>query len=287
MANRGLDLWARILAASVVVLLVGAPALTAAASADNNNNFSAHLQGKAGSSPVYLADKNDKSGGGGGGDHGKSGDNKHSGSSSGSGSSSDEGDTSNDTTTSNNSSSSSNSGSDGAADSHEDEGTTDTAEDNSTSQVTPVAQKAQQNDEQPQSPPENQTYPEDTYPDSYFYGNPLKKMELQRYLILDQEGNAVSSAKPGDSIKIAASYKNLQQKEQRYALITQIIDQNGITVDVSWSIDTIEGGGYADWSKLWKPDSPAEYTIKTIVWSGVGENPMPLSDINVMAVMVQ
>ena len=287
MANRGLDLWARILAASVVVLLVGAPALTAAASADNNNNFSAHLQGKGESSPVYLADKNDKGGGDGEGDHGKSGDNKHSGSSSGSGSSSDEGDTSNDTTTSNNSSSSSNSGSDGAADSHEDEGTTDNAEDNSTSQVTPVAQKAQQNDEQPQSPPENQTYPEDTYPDSYFYGNPLKKMELQRYLILDQEGNAVSSAKPGDSIKIAASYKNLQQKEQRYALITQIIDQNGITVDVSWSIDTIEGGGYADWSKLWKPDSPAEYTIKTIVWSGVGENPMPLSDINVMAVMVQ
>lgn len=281
MASRELDLWIWSLAVSMVVLLVGAPALTAAAAnADNNNHFSAHLEGKAGSSPVYLADKNDKSGDG-GGDHGKSGDNKHNGSSSGS-------DTSNDTTASNGSS---NSGSDdsgaGTTDSHENETVpADNAEENGTSQVTP-AQEAQQNDGQPESPPEKQAYPEDTYPDSYFSDKPLKKMELQRYVILDGEGNVVSSARPGDSIKIAASYKNLQQKEQRYALITQIVDQNGITVDVSWSIDTIEGGGYADWSKLWKPDSPSEYTIKTIVWSGVGENPMPLSDTNVMAVVVK
>jgi hypothetical protein len=112
-------------------------------------------------------------------------------------------------------------------------------------------------------------------------------MELQRYLILDQDGNVASNAKPGDSIKIAASYKNLQQKEQRYALITQIVDQNGITRDVSWSIDMVESGGYVDWFKVWKPDGPSVCTIKTVVWSGVDEDPVPLSDTNVMAVVVK
>lgn len=134
---------------------------------------------------------------------------------------------------------------------------------------------------------EEKSYSEDTHPDSYFSNKPLEKMELQRYLVLDQDGNAASNIKPGDSIKIITSYKNLQQKEQRYALITQVIDQDGVTLDVSWSIDTVESGGHADWFKLWKPDYQGVCIIKTIVWSGVGEDPVPLSETNAMTVVIQ
>jgi hypothetical protein len=290
------------------MLLVGSPALIALANAEEAN--SSHSPGKVvvASSPVYLADKNDKHGGG---DHGggNGGDHKHGGGSSGgsgSGSSSDSGDT---TTTNNGDNNSSSSGS-GSSDSSSNEGdnsgsgTTDNQEENEEtsasgandesgnddSQAIPVAQEAQQqDDEQPETPlkEEEKSYPEDTYPDSYFSDRPLKKMELQRYLILDEDGNAVSDAKPGDSIKIVASYKNLQQKEQRYALITQIVDQDGVTLDVSWSMDMVESGGYIDWFKLWKPSGPAVCTIKTVVWSRVGENPVPLSETSVTAVVVQ
>ncbi|UVS68252.1 hypothetical protein NWT39_10115 [Nitrososphaera viennensis] len=285
-------------------------AAAAAANAEEDN-FSTHLLDKVASSPVYLADKNEGGKGNGHDNNGKGGDHKHGnenggdGSSDGgssSGSSGNEGNSGDgDTATTNSDSGGSNNNSsegDGAADSQEYEEETPASDDeddndgdsSSDSQGIPVAYEVQQkDDEQAESLPleEEESYPEDTYPDSYFSDRPLRKMELQRYLILDEEGNVVSSAKPGDSIKIAASYKNLQQKEQRYALITQIVDQDGVTLDVGWAIDVVESGGYVDWFKVWKPNGPAVCTIKTIVWSGVGENPVPLSDTNVMAVVVQ
>lgn len=132
-----------------------------------------------------------------------------------------------------------------------------------------------------------ESYPDDTFPESYFLDKPLKKMQLQRYFIIDESEYVVSSVRAGDSVGVVLGFKNIQQKEQVYTLITQVVDQYGFTQDVGWSVDVVEGGGYVDWFKMWRPDSPGVCTIKVMVWDGVGGNPVPLSEVNAMTIVVQ
>lgn len=104
-------------------------------------------------------------------------------------------------------------------------------------------------------------------------------------MVTDEYGRVVSSTALGDNIEIALSFKNLQQKEQLYMLITQVTDQNGVTRDIGWSIDA-ESGGYVDMVKLWKTDSHSICTIKVMIWGRVEESPTPLSEMNAMAIVV-
>lgn len=131
------------------------------------------------------------------------------------------------------------------------------------------------------------SYPEDTFPDSYFLDKPMKKLQLQRYVVIDEDDRVVSSVRTGDDVEIVLGFKNIQQKEQVYVLITQIVDQEGVTQDIGWSVDVVESGRYIDWFKLWRPDKPGVCTIKVMMWDGMGENPEPLSELTAMTIVVQ
>jgi hypothetical protein len=69
-------------------------------------------------------------------------------------------------------------------------------------------------------------------------------------------------------------------------LITQVPDQEGFTVDLSWSVDTVGSGESIDWLAAWKAQEPGVYTIKTLLW-GAGDRAVALSKASVMAVIVQ
>ena len=130
-------------------------------------------------------------------------------------------------------------------------------------------------------------YPEGTFPDSYFIDRPVEKLELQKYHITDPEGNRLMSIKEGEEVEINYSLRNIQQKEQTYVMIAQIIDQDGVTIDMGWYIDTIQSGEYADWYGSWVPDAQGMCIIKIMIWDGIGESPAPLSEITEMTVLVQ
>lgn len=130
-------------------------------------------------------------------------------------------------------------------------------------------------------------YPEGTFPDSYFADRPMEKLQLQKYHITDPEGNRMMNIKEGEEVGMNYSLRNIQQKEQTYVMIAQIIDQHGVTIDMGWYVDTIQSGEYADWYGFWTPDAPGSCVIKIMIWDGIGENPAPLSNITEMTVLVQ
>jgi hypothetical protein len=130
-------------------------------------------------------------------------------------------------------------------------------------------------------------YPEGTHPDEYFIDRPMEKLQLQKYHITDLDNNKLMSLKEGKEVEINYSLRNVQQREQTYVMIAQIIDQHGVTIDMGWYVDTIQTGEYADWYGFWTPDAPGMCVIKIMVWDGIGENPAPLSDITEMTVLVQ
>lgn len=129
-------------------------------------------------------------------------------------------------------------------------------------------------------------YPEGTFPDSHFVDRPLERFQLQKYHITDPYGNRLMSVRSGEEVEIDYSFRNIQQKEQTYVMIAQIIDQQGVTIDMGWYIDTIQSGEYADWYGFWTPETPGTCTIKIMVWDSVDENPAPITKITEMTILV-
>lgn len=233
-----------------IALLIAMPILTNAAVAGSPT----YTLSEKDSGPELLAEN---PGNGNGGGNGKGGGNGGAGSDAGSGGggTADAGDQDGGTSTSS--------------------GSSDVPQQSTDAQEVPVADLEQA-----------ESYPDGTFPDSYFIDKPLKKLQLQRYLVTDEYGRVVSSTTLGDNIEIALSFKNLQQKEQLYMLITQVTDQNSVTRDIGWSIDAVESGGYVDMVKLWKTDSLGICTIKVMIWDWAEESPTPLSEMNAMAIVV-
>lgn len=116
-------------------------------------------------------------------------------------------------------------------------------------------------------------------PSDYFSTNPLAKLQIQNSSFKDLTGSTVLSAKPGQQVSINASFKNYQQTPQDYAMIIQVVDQNGFTTDIGWVTGTVNAGEIADSARSWTPETAGNYTIKIFVWDNVSTNPVPLSEI--------
>lgn len=114
----------------------------------------------------------------------------------------------------------------------------------------------------------------------------MEKFQLQKYHITDLNGNRLLSIREGEEVEIDYSLRNIQQKEQTYVMIAQIIDHEGVMIDMGWYIDTIQSGEYADWYGSWTPDASGLCTIKIMVWDGVDESPAPITKITEMTVLV-
>jgi hypothetical protein len=301
------------------MMLMAAPA--AAATAQASNYSSSHylfskLNAASGSDekgmPPFLADKNGNDGDRGGDDRGRGndkgggkdgGNNSDSGSGSSSSQGGDSGSTgsggagsSNGSGANSSSSSSSSAGgtsSPGGGDAGASSSPGSSGQQQDQGSAPPAATAAAQQQElvQAQEPApavQAAAAADDTLPDSYFVDKPLRKVQLVKYYVVNANGTTVSTVGTGDDIAVIAVFKNVQKKDQNYMLITQVLDQSGYTVDLSWSVDTVESGGSIDWLTAWKAQEPGVYTIKTLVWgTGGNSGPASLSEPSVTAIIVQ
>lgn len=118
-----------------------------------------------------------------------------------------------------------------------------------------------------------------TYPDPYFLTNPLAKVQLQNSAFVNGKGLNIFQAKQGEQISIDTTFKNYQQKEQKYAIIVQVIDSNGFTADIGWVTGTLAAGETTQAARSWVAAEPGTYTVKVFVWDGISKSPMPLSEV--------
>ncbi|WP_144239659.1 hypothetical protein [Nitrososphaera viennensis] len=120
----------------------------------------------------------------------------------------------------------------------------------------------------------NQSFPAD-----YFNTHPLQKLQMQDSSFKTLAGNTIFGAKPGQQVNVSATFHNYQQVSQDYAIIVQILDQNGFTTDLGWVTGTADAGANIDGSRSWTVGAAGEYTVKIYVWNGVSNSPTPLSEI--------
>jgi len=79
-----------------------------------------------------------------------------------------------------------------------------------------------------------------------------------------------------EQVMIMADLSNGQDRDQKFAYIVQIRDENGVVISLSWITGSLTPGQSFSPALSWTPISAGTYTIQIFVWESVN-NPDALS----------
>ncbi len=79
-----------------------------------------------------------------------------------------------------------------------------------------------------------------------------------------------------EQVMIMADLSNGQDRDQKFAYIVQIRDENGVVISLSWITGSLTPGQSFSPALSWTPISAGTYTIQIFVWDSVN-NPDALS----------
>lgn len=88
--------------------------------------------------------------------------------------------------------------------------------------------------------------------------------------------NGVWQVPVNKQIQITADVSNGQDRDQSFAYLVQIKDQNDVVVQLSWLTGTLTPSQSLNPSQSWTPTSPGTYTAEIFVWNSIN-NPDALS----------
>ena len=119
-----------------------------------------------------------------------------------------------------------------------------------------------------------------TYSDAYFVSNPLAKIQLQSSNLVGGPGDANQvQAKSKEQVTIATSLKNYQYSEQNFTLITETLDEEGVTTDISLVTGKLSSGESMTATVPLATGEQGSYLVKILVWDNLSQAPIPLSEV--------
>ena len=105
---------------------------------------------------------------------------------------------------------------------------------------------------------------------------PLERAPASNPAIVDAFGNSIASVSVDQQVLITADLTSGQDREQDFAYLVQIQNEDGVTVQLSWSAGTLGAGDTFSQSQSWTPSETGSYTATIFVWESVN-NPTALS----------
>ena len=96
---------------------------------------------------------------------------------------------------------------------------------------------------------------------------------IQNAQLVSQDEDKVTVDK---QVMIMADLSNAQDRDQKFAYIVQIRDENGVVISLSWITGSLTSGQSFSPALSWTPISAGTYTIQIFVWESVN-NPDALS----------
>ena len=104
----------------------------------------------------------------------------------------------------------------------------------------------------------------------------LERAPASNPAIVDAFGNALASVSVDQQVQITADITSGQDRDQDFAYLVQIQNEEGVTVALSWITGTLGAGATFSPSQSWTPSETGSYTATTFVWESVS-NPTALS----------
>ncbi|MGB6462922.1 MAG: hypothetical protein WA799_02295 [Nitrosotalea sp.] len=97
--------------------------------------------------------------------------------------------------------------------------------------------------------------------------------------------NGVWTVPTNKQVQISADLTSGLNTDQPFAYIVQVLDKNGVAIQLSWLTGTLSAGQSLNPSQSWTPTAPGNYTAQIFVWSGIS-NPDALSPPLTMKITV-
>ena len=105
---------------------------------------------------------------------------------------------------------------------------------------------------------------------------PLEQTPASNARILDSAGNSLSKVNADQQIQIVSDVTNQENKDQPFAYLVQIQDNNGITLSLSWITGSMVPKQTLTLGQSWLPTIAGKYTAQIFVWESI-TNPNALS----------
>jgi len=97
-------------------------------------------------------------------------------------------------------------------------------------------------------------------------------------LVLDQDGQNITSIKVGSNVTVQASITNARASTQNFNYVIHISDSNGFTSNLSFIIGALEPYQSIIIDRLWMPEARDTFTIRVFLWSDF-DDPLALSNV--------
>jgi len=105
---------------------------------------------------------------------------------------------------------------------------------------------------------------------------PLERAPASNPRIVDAFGNELDEVNVDQQVQITADLANGQDRDQPFAYLVQIQDEDGVTVALSWITGSLAPGQTLNPAQSWTPTSQGTYNVQLFVWESV-DNPDALS----------
>ncbi|MDE1816964.1 MAG: hypothetical protein KGI11_10450, partial [Thaumarchaeota archaeon] len=105
---------------------------------------------------------------------------------------------------------------------------------------------------------------------------PLERVPVSNARMIDSTGKILDKVMTGQQVQIVSDVTNKVNKDQSFAYLVQIQDNNGITLSLSWITGSLLPDQNMSLSQSWIPKTSGTYTAQIFVWQGV-TNPDALS----------
>ena len=105
---------------------------------------------------------------------------------------------------------------------------------------------------------------------------------IQNAQLVSQDEDKVTVDK---QVMVVSDISNGQDRDQKFAYIVQIRDENDVVISLSWLTGSLAPGQTFSPALSWTPTSPGIHTIQIFVWESV-DNPDALSPPLLLSVEV-
>ena len=105
---------------------------------------------------------------------------------------------------------------------------------------------------------------------------PLEQAPVGNARILDSTGKSLDKISVNQQIQIVSDVTNQENREQPFAYLVQVQDNNGITVSLSWITGSMVPKQTLNLGQSWLPTTVGTYTAQIFVWESIS-NPNALS----------
>ena len=89
---------------------------------------------------------------------------------------------------------------------------------------------------------------------------PLERAPASNPAIVDAFGNSLASVSVDQQVQITADLTSGQDRDQDFAYLVQIQNEDGVTVELSWIAGTLGAGATFNAAQSWTPDARQEAT---------------------------